>query len=117
MFVLIIDYGSGNIKSVYNSVKKTLNNFNVSIEVKVSNNMLNDTFSEILTCIRNALRLKSYGVEVYKTKITKILSKILLKDPALKALDEEAKPNDVVEVHRFSESAGSNLAYRLVVEE
>jgi DNA-directed RNA polymerase subunit H len=41
------------------------------------------------------------------------LPKILLKDPALKA----AKPNDVVEVHRFSESAGSNLAYRLVVEE
>ena len=45
------------------------------------------------------------------------LPKIFLKDPALKALDEEAKPNDVVEVHRFSESAGSNLAYRLVVEE
>ena len=45
------------------------------------------------------------------------LPKILLKDPALKALDEEAKPNDVVEVHRFSESAGSNHAYRRVVEE
>ena len=45
------------------------------------------------------------------------LPKIFLKDPALKALDEEAKPNDVVEVHRFSESAGSNFAYRLVVEE
>ena len=40
MFVLIIDYGSGNIKSVYNSVKKTLNNYNISIEVKVSNNLL-----------------------------------------------------------------------------
>jgi DNA-directed RNA polymerase subunit H len=45
------------------------------------------------------------------------LPKILLKDPALKALDEEAKPNDVVEIHRVSESAGTNLAYRLVVEE
>ena len=45
------------------------------------------------------------------------LPKILLKDPALKALDEEAKPNDVVEIHRISESAGTNLAYRLVVEE
>jgi DNA-directed RNA polymerase subunit H (RpoH/RPB5) len=45
------------------------------------------------------------------------LPKILLKDPALKALDEEAKPGDVVEIHRFSENAGSNLAYRLVVEE
>ena len=45
------------------------------------------------------------------------LPKIFLKDPALKALDVEAKTNDVVEVHRFSESAGSNLAYRLVVEE
>ena len=40
MFVLIIDYGSGNIKSVYNSVKKTLNNYNLSFEVKVSNNLL-----------------------------------------------------------------------------
>ena len=40
MFVLIIDYGSGNIKSVYNSVKKILNNYNISIEVKVSNNLL-----------------------------------------------------------------------------
>ena len=45
------------------------------------------------------------------------LPKILLKDPALKALDQEAKPGDVVEIHRISESAGSNLAYRVVVEE
>tara|TARA_B110001454_G_C12511614_1_gene347075 strand:- start:376 stop:621 length:246 start_codon:yes stop_codon:yes gene_type:complete len=45
------------------------------------------------------------------------LPKILLKDPALKALDQEAKPGDVVEVHRVSVSAGSNLAYRVVVEE
>ena len=45
------------------------------------------------------------------------LPKILLKAPALKALDEEAKPGDVVEIHRFSENAGANLAYRLVVEE
>ena len=45
------------------------------------------------------------------------LPKILLKDPALKALDKEAKPGDVVEIHRVSESAGSNLAYRVVVEE
>ena len=36
MFVVIIDYGSGNIKSVYNSVKKTINNFNKFYEVKVS---------------------------------------------------------------------------------
>ena len=39
MFVLIIDYGSGNIKSVYNSVKKTLHYFNKFSEVKVSNNL------------------------------------------------------------------------------
>ena len=45
------------------------------------------------------------------------LPKILLKDPALKALDQEAKPGDVVEIHRVSESAGSNLACRVVVEE
>ena len=39
MFVLIIDYGSGNIKSVYNSIKKTLGNYNSFFEVKVSNNL------------------------------------------------------------------------------
>ena len=39
MFVIIIDYGSGNIKSVYNSVKKTLLNFNRLSKVKVSNNL------------------------------------------------------------------------------
>ena len=40
MIVLIIDYGSGNIKSVYNSVKRTLYNFNKFSEVKVSKNLL-----------------------------------------------------------------------------
>ena len=39
MFVLIIDYGSGNIKSVYNSVKKTLQNLNKYFVLKVSNNL------------------------------------------------------------------------------
>ena len=39
MFVLIIDYGSGNIKSVYNSLKKTLHSYNGFFEVKVSNNL------------------------------------------------------------------------------
>ena len=39
MFVLIIDYGSGNIKSVYNSVKRTLKYFNKFSEVKVSRNL------------------------------------------------------------------------------
>ena len=53
MFVLIIDYGSGNIKSVYNSVKKTLNNYNISIEVKVSNNLLE---------IKNAYKIILPGV-------------------------------------------------------
>lgn len=45
------------------------------------------------------------------------LPKILLKDPGLKGLGREAKPGDVVEVHRFSDHAGTNLAYRLVIEE
>ena len=39
MFVLIIDYGSGNIKSVYNSVKRTLHKFNKLSELKVSRNL------------------------------------------------------------------------------
>ena len=40
MVVLIIDYGSGNIKSVYNSVKKTLQNLNKYSNLKVSSNIL-----------------------------------------------------------------------------
>ena len=40
MFVLIIDYGSGNIKSVYNSLKKTLQDLNKSFDLKVSSNLL-----------------------------------------------------------------------------
>ena len=40
MFVLIIDYGSGNIKSVYNSVRRTLHNLNKYSEVKVSRSLL-----------------------------------------------------------------------------
>ena len=40
MLVLIIDYGSGNIKSVYNSVRRTLHNLNKYSEVKVSRNLL-----------------------------------------------------------------------------
>ena len=56
-------------------------------------------------------RLKPLNIE------KKQLPKILLKDPALKALDQEAKHGDVVEIHRFDEHAGTNLAYRLVVEE
>lgn len=56
-------------------------------------------------------RLKPLQIE--KTQ----LPKILLKDPALKALDQEAKPGDVVEIHRFDDHAGTSLAYRLVVEE
>jgi len=48
------------------------------------------------------------------------LPKILLKDPAigaLKKIGSEAKPGDVIEIHRFSDNAGVNIAYRLVVEE
>ena len=43
MFILIIDYGSGNIKSVYNSVKKTLQDLNKSSDLKVSSNILEIT--------------------------------------------------------------------------
>ena len=39
MFVVIVDYGSGNIKSVYNSVKKTLQDLNKFYDLKVSNNI------------------------------------------------------------------------------
>ncbi len=39
MYVLIIDYGSGNIRSVYNSVKKTLHKFKGPNLIKVSNEL------------------------------------------------------------------------------
>ena len=39
MIVLIIDYGSGNIKSVYNSVERTLHNLNKPFKVKVGSNL------------------------------------------------------------------------------
>ena len=39
MFVIIIDYGSCNIKSVYNSVKKTLLKINKTYEVKVTSSL------------------------------------------------------------------------------
>ena len=49
-------------------------------------------------------RLKPLQIE--KTQ----LPKILLKDPALKALDQEAKAGDVMEIPRFDEHAGTRLA-------
>ena len=39
MFIIIIDYGSGNIKSVYNSVNTVLRDFDSFSKVKVSNNL------------------------------------------------------------------------------
>merc|ERR1712151_380162 len=42
--------------------------------------MVIDALSDILTCIRNALRLKRYGVEIRATKMTKVLSEILVKE-------------------------------------
>ena len=40
MIILIVDYGSGNIKSVYNSIKKTTKNLSRFSKVKVSNDLL-----------------------------------------------------------------------------
>lgn len=42
--------------------------------------MTNDILSEMLTCIRNAVRIKSPGVEVAKTRITSALAKILVQE-------------------------------------
>ena len=39
MILLILDYGSGNIKSVYNSVKQVLKNNNLNNKIIVSNNI------------------------------------------------------------------------------
>tara|TARA_B100001175_G_C19405414_1_gene588396 strand:- start:63 stop:713 length:651 start_codon:yes stop_codon:yes gene_type:complete len=41
MKLLILDYGSGNLKSVYNSIKYVLNDSNLGYEVLVSNKILN----------------------------------------------------------------------------
>ena len=39
MIILILDYGSGNIRSVYNSIMKTSSKFNKSLDVRVSNKL------------------------------------------------------------------------------
>ena len=44
------------------------------------------------------------------------LMKILLSDPAVKALPEEIKIGDVIEITRNSRTAGVYVSYRQVVE-
>lgn len=44
------------------------------------------------------------------------LMKILLNDPAIKALPEEIKIGDVVEITRKSQTAGVYTSYRQVVD-
>lgn len=39
MIILILDYGSGNLQSVYNSVKTTLDNNDIKSKISVSNNL------------------------------------------------------------------------------
>ena len=39
MMILILDYGSGNLQSVYNSVKTTLDNHDIKSKISVSNNL------------------------------------------------------------------------------
>ena len=55
--------------------------------------MTNDTCANALTCIRNAIRLRRYGVEIPKTKMTKAISKILL---------EENLIGEILEFHALS---------------
>ena len=39
MMILILDYGSGNLQSVYNSVNTTLDNHDIKSKISVSNNL------------------------------------------------------------------------------
>ena len=55
MVVLIIDYGSGNIKSVYNSVKETLKSFDKFTEVRVSNDLIDIIKADIEGAERDML--------------------------------------------------------------
>ena len=52
--------------------------------------MTNDTLSDILTRIRNALRMKSSMVEIPKTRITQALRKILLQEGFISELSEKS---------------------------
>jgi DNA-directed RNA polymerase subunit H len=45
------------------------------------------------------------------------LPKILISDPALKALEADVKPGTLIKIIRKSETAGNSIAYRVVVEE
>lgn len=51
--------------------------------------MTKDIFRETLTSIRNAILVKSFGVEVKKTRITKSLSRILYKEGLIDEVSEQ----------------------------
>ena len=48
MILLILDYGSGNIKSVYNSIKQVLKDNNLNYKIIVSNNISNINKSDYI---------------------------------------------------------------------
>jgi large subunit ribosomal protein L5 len=59
------------------------------------NFMTKDNLSETLTCIRNAIRIKSQNVEVPKTRITQSLSDILLKEGLIEEIVDYSIPHRV----------------------
>ena len=55
--------------------------------------------------------IKSLEINAYQ------LQKILISDPALKALGADIKPGTLIKIIRKSETAGDSIAYRVVIEE
>jgi len=49
--------------------------------------MKKDTINDMITCIRNSILCKSSKVEVPKTRLTRAIARILLKEGWIKALD------------------------------
>jgi small subunit ribosomal protein S8 len=71
--------------------------------------MSSDTLSRILTSIRNALRIKSFGVEVPRTRITHELAKLLLQEGLIDEVLESFSP---CSEEKDSSTTRSSQAYK-----
>lgn len=55
--------------------------------------MTTKTLSEILTCIRNAVKVKRIGVKIKKSRITKELAEIMLQEGLIEGIQDPFIPH------------------------